>query len=1266
MDYLKSSDEEEQSSVIVANKTSTPQSYQSYLHIWNKCPTFKDQNTRGLHAQLFGLFIPLSVMVMTFYFATHNLVLSVEMGTFMLGLFLITFRHKFFLFCFPRTQQHVSPFGHLTFWMIPNADDILFMTNCHDGRTTVLKIFKITILPENVEGAMRTFISAMAINDTPFTFQIVQSPILTEGLAEGSLQTHLYLCTYLTFQGTPSKERIGEAGVIIQERGICVSNNFTANFHHARLHEMRGNDLPRALCALILKREMDSPQPSETVRKHGLRMDLPTSIVRGAVLAGMVGLSTWSMAILGASILVTLLITVGFTVTIFITWWPELRLLIVRNNLVQSEVEILDPFSHLTFYQFKRAPDTLFFKANQSFVGGIKAFQLSRIIFPPIINTQKIYDPLIKNKVLFGTTLMLNPVNYPTMLRKARKVLTDAALVTIRYSNKGPEEIDNWMRLRRGVWELFGVFTVMRLVPAIEWDEKSLSTLEHNLQRDATTLKHAFNAYYRNCKLEELQKNALLSGVFFAFLKHKFVRRNGSHLKHHLVQGDTISHMLRIPGTFLKGVEARIAAEFNSPICLENAITFGSVFNTEYMDVECPAGLLMDHARSLLITGGTIESRNLAIMRIALELIKEDMHIIAFDFTGSWSRLIRYFEGSLYAERFYHFILNRNIALDLLHSNLTHNIDNLSYFSYFVNAFRLAFRVDDKVVSDLNSRLTTKHGVIEDPSTALLDLQSQENPDQMLTSFLTRYSQEMKMGSALFHTSSHLILDPEMLMTTKKSIIVDLSAINTLPDKIFNMLVVLGKIIHYLKNSTDYVQKVIIAPRVDYIFQDYYLGHQVPPIMDLIDIFLEPFHLKGCGIISTAEQPYDMHQHAFDYFRNLITFKTTDTRDFQKLRNLMGLEELHGKGYYSKSRNESYQFRYVTAMNSDEAIMKREDVHDPFPIVFDHYQLSAHVPLSIEEVESYMQEQGFDLEDAECKLLSLAKKTLFEKDLSEVAPFIDEIKTILENLLYVDKVGGLTAEKIKEELKQLLYPKMALLKLSKKNMSTYRDRIFSLLIHHEYLVESHPTLAGGGQNIRTSYAVGPKFQQALKDEFATKGSEKSRAKIVPFDEDLESGMNSRTSIEHHERDLPLHTSNALPPPSVEISATLRGVLRDTIYRDVQWELFQAFSDMEEGRWKSFETRSRQFVSRFMEHLRENAILASLLEPDATVQDAFALLESLEGFPYTKDELRSIMEDLSTLSITSKEHYRAIYERLQVIYSNLRDLVSRLKEGSANA
>ncbi|MFX0139367.1 MAG: hypothetical protein ACFFDN_37350, partial [Candidatus Hodarchaeota archaeon] len=195
--------------------------------------------------------------------------------------------------------------------------------------------------------------------------------------------------------------------------------------------------------------------------------------------------------------------------------------------------------------------------------------------------------------------------------------------------------------------------------------------------------------------------------------------------------------------------------------------------------------------------------------------------------------------------------------------------------------------------------------------------------------------------------------------------------------------------------------------------------------------------------------------------------------------------ELHGTGYYSSKRNNTYQIDYLMNMKHDEILIKRSDINQPFPGIIKYNGLNTIPSLNYYEIISYMRNQGYNLKLAQKKILESTKKTLFDKDLGIYSEFKDEIKSFLGGIKSVDKIA-LSKTNIKNILLKFIKTKLFKKTQDKKQINEIRDDIFNLLVKYGYLVTSAKTTAGGSESFQTCFLVGRKYEKALNDEFKEK------------------------------------------------------------------------------------------------------------------------------------------------------------------------------------
>ena len=145
-----------------------------------------------------------------------------------------------------------------------------------------------------------------------------------------------------------------------------------------------------------------------------------------------------------------------------------------------------------------------------------------------------------------------------------------------------------------------------------------------------------------------------------------------------------------------KGVETKIAAEFNTPLHMQNYITIGNTINTEYLEEEAPVGLTLEQVKNLLVMNGSRQDRANCIEKIVSEMVMAEIPSIIFDFSGKTSRLITYFKGSRFENNFLCFKLGSSFNINLTHSGIPYDKNNIGYLNYLFDAYAIAFKEDSR------------------------------------------------------------------------------------------------------------------------------------------------------------------------------------------------------------------------------------------------------------------------------------------------------------------------------------------------------------------------------------------------------------------------------------------------------------------------------------------------------------------------------------------------------------------------------------------
>jgi hypothetical protein len=761
--------------------------------------------------------------------------------------------------------------------------------------------------------------------------------------------------------------------------------------------------------------------------------------------------------------------------------------------------------------------------------------------------------------------------------------------------------------------------------------------MENELIHKIDLLRSAFNLSFQNFEIEDLRNHRLLSGYLFSTLKNNYFRLNGTQLHELMLQGATLSPLTTFTDILKKGVTTKIAAEFNTPLYLENYITIGQTENTEVMEAEVPVGFRLEQLKNLLIVNGMKDHRELVSMKIVAELMRTGVSSLVFDFRGTWSKLIEYFEGSRFSDNLLYFKLGSAFTTDPLKSDILYDNNNAEYLEYMFDAFGIAFKKDPRMIDMF--RNTIKKNPDMDLKSIELDLQTlndwQKSPinESLLTLFSDFTSQDLSLFQNI---SGNNKIHANDFIQTDKTVIVDLSTLRDLDKRLFFAFLIIAKIIHFVRHSNDKIhKKIIVMPNVDLFFNSTFLEWKMN--YGKINIFLDPLLDHGFGLIFSANHIRYLHSHLFNYFHNIISFRATDIRDIATLKAQMSLQELSGTGYYSSKRNNTYQIDYLRNLKNDEILVRRDDIAQPFPAKVDWEQIKSKSILAYDDIVSFMEQQGYNLRHTERKILEQAKKTLFEKDLGSYTIYLNEIISFLDEIKTFDQVGNLYKQKIKKQLKEILYPKISRKTNKKEHIKKIRDEILNILIKQGYLVENHHKRASGSEALRTSYSVGDQYDRALDDYFEAKSRADSDIEI----EILEKGI---------------HKPDELPEifqPQPRKFVIQKEKLKDAFARefsDFNYDIFKIYSYIEEGEFKKAIKIEHGLIKKYILSVYKQFKNINRVLSLTEVQEFIIYLGTVEGFSFSKQELNEIIAKDEVVTLDENNLETIAHDVYQDIYS----------------
>ncbi len=1238
-----------------------------FLNIWEEdIPSFKDIRTSILKS---GIFMLLGIVyLITMFLISKNLMVAIGV---MLGYFLffiIIFRDKFDnlkrLFHF----RSYNSFRNFEFWQFQGDTSIVLIRNRYEYTTTALRILQVEILPENVKGNLKKLIKALAIAYIPFTYQIVQKPLLSSLNDESSFQyesnrfkTLIYFTIFYDLQGSITSQKFQTFIDKLNSYTISLKNNLHSNFHHYRVVDLKDTALIDALRTSFLKKEPKNERNQEKTSQEANKYRKKKNALRLAIKIIFILILVFTADALLAKLQVNLFLRVtffGIFIGLIISQWcyELLEVITLRKSILfkSDKFRYFDLFEGISFYKVTGSKNTLFFQGNNSILGGMKQLHLTFAIAPLISAPNKFYQALIEAGIPFTYTIQCLPTSFYNFEKKCRKYLKIREQKRILKKVLSTANENNWLQMRGGIWRVMLTLSTSYAEFSQDITIDRLEMIESVLNTNIEIAKNAFISNFPNCNLELLQSKSLESGVLFEAFKNNRFTRYGTHLNSIVLQGYDLISLTWLADEFKKGIETKIAAEFNSPLHLENFITIGYTINTETLTREIPAGFMKSQLDNLLITNGRSEQQHLLVMRIVRELVTKGYPSLIFDFTGEWSRIIRSFQGTNLEDSFLYYKIGKTFNLDLIHSGIPYDQNNIDYLDYMFEAYANCFKKDDRTIEIFKNSLKRSLDAGEDLSTSTIALDLLSKPDwkkreeSAINSVINFFHEFSRDELNFFHiysetsTSQNLIND---ILTSKQTNIIDLSQPSSLEKKAFLMFVILAKCIHYIKNNQDFNAKFLILPHIDVIFDAFFLDKNMR--YGRINKFFDPLRNADFGLICMASQARYLHSNLFTDFDNIICFKATDSRDIAILKNTMGLDTVHGTGIYSKTRNESYQVKYLMSMRSKDALMKRDDIYQPFPIEADWGVFENSPVMTWVEIISYMRQQGYDLEFAERKLLAQAKKTVFEKDFGNYSTFIDEIIAFLGDLRTMDQIGNIYAETIKKELKIRLNFKLSKLTQNKKQKKQIRDDIFQILLQHEYLKEHHPAQASGSESIRTSYYVGPQFDKALEDYIQVKKQisptveviqQQSDGVILPDNPISDRSLLSKTTLDSHK---------------------LQEVIAKEIGETLFFDLFEIYKAINHKDYRTGLEKAQEYLTHFIFQVYNEYYDVDYVITKSDLERFISDLTHSKGFPFSYDEFKKYMNLCESICFTEdnlEETIQTIYTQLEMIHNKIKNYI----------
>ena len=399
-------------------------------HIWDVIPSFNDIDSVRAVGKV-GLIIGLGIIYcIGLLFLTLNIPMALGVGIFVIASFLIIFHGAQFSTAYLgdmklKTQVHMDIFKDLTFWQLKKDPSALFFTNKTDALTTGIRIFQVTILPQNIHPTFWNFLKSLSHSKVkvPFTQQAFQVPLTpndttkeTYHASARSYRTVIYFSTHACISGVLSQHKVERLLNLLNFNTNALHIAFQSNEYHYQIKLLMGNDLLNALRTSFTQSPEVVNEPTEfkVIKELGVSFIFKLFIVLfNSILIGIL-----LSQLFAAPLYIILLAELILGSSIVLLWWRELLSLLSTLFLTRAEeAQFVDPFYDMKFFRLKAIPDTLFLRVQQCLMG-IKQIQASGAFYPVSIAKDKPARYQVGKDYSFSYTFAVEPLTSHEFNRK--------------------------------------------------------------------------------------------------------------------------------------------------------------------------------------------------------------------------------------------------------------------------------------------------------------------------------------------------------------------------------------------------------------------------------------------------------------------------------------------------------------------------------------------------------------------------------------------------------------------------------------------------------------------------------------------------------------------------------------------------------------------------------------------------------------------------------------------------------------------------------
>jgi len=483
------------------------------------------------------------------------------------------------------------------FFVIKDEPSTLFLINKKISSTVALRVFKVEVLPENLQPTLNQFLKALNNSQINFSYQVSHNPVIdlrtqnqnnVEGLKEKKTQAKDDGPSTISifFSVNCHKKGILKRGMLnyllneVEENANALKSEFIANYHHTKIRLLQTRELLEAVRVTTYNIPTDfASSELKEVPQNSYNFNILLKSVFSLFLVIIISLILFSI---NSPLLLTLIIDGLFLYYLFFIWWRDVLFFFSNRKLYSYEsIKVIALFPDTKFFQYKGFPTVIFANIQNKILIGVKLLNLRRAIQPMLAYPDKFFRAINTHKIFFNYFVNAIPADKRMLSKECFKQYNKKTRDQFTYTWDGDdnpkldkndypsEDYLNWIEMRSGIWKTYLTIAINSYEEIDPNRETNAHDMAYKLEQQAGILKKSFEQNFLRLRLAEVGADRLLNGFASIALKTHDFKSDNTKLNYLYFQGKNLIKLIAISNEFKKGLETRVAAEFNTPLHLK-------------------------------------------------------------------------------------------------------------------------------------------------------------------------------------------------------------------------------------------------------------------------------------------------------------------------------------------------------------------------------------------------------------------------------------------------------------------------------------------------------------------------------------------------------------------------------------------------------------------------------------------------------------------------------------------------------------------------